>query len=361
MPSDATSQPAELSGASPNPKLQLLGIALEVRTMIFREILIDATNTAIGLTFRHYTPNGVRYKRKRNGTQQAYQTTCRVNARQDRQWSQMLSLLRVSRQTYEEGCPIFYGLNAWYKSSVQNFEYHPSSELPQPSDLPAKKMALIKDLSLKFDLLSTRANFATFDELIGFICSGFPRLQHLRLTFDSKQYTRAFWGQASSNGYVKEMGALLSVVATLTRQHPVLKKAIWSAESGVRHHYTNSYRDMPVLQLFSGGIAPHHSEYSFVVDLVTPRREDVLFNAGGGGLDDNGEASISKVCTSFLCPGHLQSETVTNASVRTSSLIVRRSATLHSRTGSTSGSRILRFRSQPSHPSRSFSVSNYRR
>ncbi|KAJ9608233.1 hypothetical protein H2200_007221 [Cladophialophora chaetospira] len=289
--------PAELSGASQNPKLQLLGVAREVRDNIFRQVLVVPDDDAIVLTFHKYTPTITHANRRVRGrdskTQQDPQHSCNIDTRFMQHGTPTINLLRACRQTYAEGSLIFYGMNKWYKTSIKDFETVSSSALQQECNLPARNIALIKDLNLKIDLISRRHILAEFDDLISFICDSFPSLQHLRLVFNSENHHTATTRPLLSKGCTKELRGLLDVVATSTHRHAILKKAIWNADSGGEHAVPTPYINVDP-RLWPHQNCSYHLKYKFIVDLVPERHDDDLFKIERQKLDDDHNAVTSK-------------------------------------------------------------------
>ncbi|KAK5232964.1 hypothetical protein LTR47_005828 [Exophiala xenobiotica] len=188
--------PAETSGPSSKPELQLLGMPKEVRDIIWK--LVVTKMTSIKVCFSMLSEDDPDYDRGYGTLRKGYGVGLTFPGRYP------MSLLYVCHQTYNEVIPFLYGENHFVSFNVRGFN---GGFVNDPDHgIGRANAALIK-----------RASFG---------------LVHLELSVKFENYYVSPATQDQHIEWSQERRALLLAAAHLTQRHPNLKKAVWCATSG---------------------------------------------------------------------------------------------------------------------------------
>ncbi|EXJ72768.1 uncharacterized protein A1O5_03915 [Cladophialophora psammophila CBS 110553] len=263
--------PAEVSGASKDPNLQLLGIPREIRDKIVRYVLVGEEE--IPLRFRSYafaerSSDTFGLNRKMDDTVRKHDRTVTQMWKPDGQ-VHALGLLFTCRQLYEEGRVIFYGENVWVDTSAGDF---PTFYSEGNSYMSRSNAALVKKARLQRCLSFPDGLDGRLDAFTPFACNWLPNLQKLRLRFYVFKASPS--DPSTIYAFVKER--FLMTAADMTQNHPTLKKAIWNTDS----------------------LAPYKFSLNFGAELTVPGYSDEeLFKVRTEEIDEEGRRHfIPKVC-----------------------------------------------------------------
>ncbi|KAJ9608230.1 hypothetical protein H2200_007218 [Cladophialophora chaetospira] len=114
---------AEVSGASADPKLQLMGVAQEVRDKILRYVLISDRPIPLGFWMQLTTRSFHDVSDEHNAMQETRLVGCMIKTKDyQSELRDRTSVLRACKQACAEGRPVFYGENTWLKKDGENFE-----------------------------------------------------------------------------------------------------------------------------------------------------------------------------------------------------------------------------------------------
>ncbi|KIW96162.1 uncharacterized protein Z519_03229 [Cladophialophora bantiana CBS 173.52] len=254
--------PAEVSGASRDPNLQLLGIPREIRDKIVRYVLVGEKE--IPLRFRSYAvaerasaTSGVH--REMDDTVRGHDCTVTQIWKPDGQ-VHALGLLFTCSQMYEEGRVIFYGENVWVDTSAGDF---PAFYSEGNFYMSRSNAALVKKARLQRCLSFPDGLDGSLDAFTSFASHWLPNLQKLQLRFYVFKASPS--DPQTIYSFVKER--FLITTADMTQNHPALKKAIWNTDS----------------------VAPYKFSLNFGAELTVPGHSDEeLFKVRTEEIDEEG-------------------------------------------------------------------------
>ena len=160
------------------------------------------------------------------------------------------SILRVCKQAYEEAREVLYQENHFLTHNVRGFW---QSFVNDPMfGIGGVNASLIRNATFGVPYLVKENCFPHVANFIDFVCNEMTGLKYLRLTVKEEIVSHsASW---ISSVFAQETRAILNATALVTKSHPHLKKAIWSAESGGRRYYDGSGYVLEYwVDLFEGG------------------------------------------------------------------------------------------------------------
>ncbi|KAJ9608236.1 hypothetical protein H2200_007224 [Cladophialophora chaetospira] len=202
--------PAELSGPSKDPRLQLMELPAEVRNQIFRLVMISQHKIRLD--------SSGRFRPVASPPEIAP------------------ALLGVCRQAYHETRSMLYQENKWLITHMQAFAelfieaVEPPFVEQIPDTLGENRAMLLRDLVIWPGLRDDEHSYPhepklQIQQVTRFVFSKLLGLQHLQLVW---------LGRFSSGAGRDDSAQFLREAAYITSQHPILKKAIWNRKSGRR-------------------------------------------------------------------------------------------------------------------------------
>ncbi|KAI1623240.1 hypothetical protein EDD37DRAFT_463502 [Exophiala viscosa] len=207
--------PAETSGPSDNPELQLMGMPIEIREAILRHILVK--EDSIQITSTHA---------RRGGPYSGNSALMFVRPQQLE-----TSILRVNKRTAQEATDILYGANVFESQSMRIFKRAPL-KVAQYGIGPTN-MAKIK--FARFNLPGPTFKGPTWghQSLLDFLCANLIKLK--KLTFRTLVGSEmGAHGDGVKEAEMKRLRPVFFVAARVTKFHPTLRKAVWRRWSGSR-------------------------------------------------------------------------------------------------------------------------------
>ncbi|KAJ9608232.1 hypothetical protein H2200_007220 [Cladophialophora chaetospira] len=236
--------PAELSGASQDPKKHLLGIPKEIRDNIFRRI-----------TLLHDQPLSIRIWKQVTFTKPSHVTahsfimeeTCKYGcvmsqhvlfSEVSNHLSDSAHLFLTCKQIFEEGRRMFYGDNEFRLDGWPRFLGYKCpligdfSGTTPSSRLATATSALIKDLDCDLRILAGMKGTSLLDSFVVLVCQLLMGLQKLCLRLNLRHISLdGFYRYDEPSAYPSDRAILLYTAARITHQHPSLRKAIWDART----------------------------------------------------------------------------------------------------------------------------------
>ncbi|KAJ9608229.1 hypothetical protein H2200_007217 [Cladophialophora chaetospira] len=235
---DAKPHPAELSGASSDSKLRLMGIPYEVRAKIFHHILVNTVPIVLKISCKAFDTGSKEWRSHlEHEEERGFQ--CRPRSvLTDISPKDIKALLQVSRQVHEEGNEMLFGQNSWSCDSGQWFEKY---FITDPYfGIGTKNAGFIQDLLLELPLAlegDTEPPFRSVATFVDFICTNLPDLRSLGLYLRTSQWLFRWVRDSAGNQPILNTAIerrALCIVSRITEKHQTLKKAIWTAEKSGR-------------------------------------------------------------------------------------------------------------------------------
>ncbi|KAI1613236.1 hypothetical protein EDD36DRAFT_259159 [Exophiala viscosa] len=215
--------PAEISGPSENPDLQLLSLPIEVRRPIWQYAMTKLWGD-VRVSFLMLAGADEDYNRGYGPLRKGLSVGLALGRRNP------VALLYVCRKIYQEAVPHLYGENRFVSFNVRGFQHC----FVNDSDygIGGANAAMIKKVSfgvpepVKQDPANNLQGFVDFmsNTLMG------VEEAELSIKYESYYVDPPTSGQRSS--WSQERRSLLHTVACLAESHPKLKKAIWCSSSG---------------------------------------------------------------------------------------------------------------------------------
>ncbi|KAJ9608231.1 hypothetical protein H2200_007219 [Cladophialophora chaetospira] len=234
-----TFHPAEASGASSNPKLQVMGLPREVRDKIFG--LATHAEHDIQMYFWKQTKNDSFGSLSSNNC--ALQQTSVYGCKFARDFknsdgSDPRGLFLVSKRAYAESHPLFYSRNHFHFADAStNFckpLFQQFNEDPRGT-LSAINASLIKNVMIDMEsLILARTESQSLIEPLVMVVSHFlPGLQSLRLSreINNGRRSRQLRPEREYDGTfdAEDIAFTLRIAARIAKGHPVLSKIVWEA------------------------------------------------------------------------------------------------------------------------------------
>lgn len=264
---------------------QLLGMPREIRDKIFRYVSDVGENIPLHLrkcvtgTAMHRTTEGAFIIAETREHWCAFDSILESGlSRVFIHTMRPIPLSATCKQCHEEVSILFYAQNTF--SGRTPFEKMDLYGVDLCNKLTTNHMGLIKNLDVYFSGQANRATRAEIDEFVIVMINCFPGLRKLSLSSSLVQYrTRSFVADAA-----EKARDLLVVSAEITQFHAILKKAIWTAESGGFYPHP---RELYNLDTYS---------MRFRIDIVSVRIDEEIFQHTQEKCDIDRNKIISKVC-----------------------------------------------------------------
>lgn len=209
-----------------------MGIPRELRNVIFRQILLYHKEIQLDFDLSSNWTSAEDYWMFRR-MQSAFDEREPIGGnRTEARRGIDLRILRVCKQAYEEGRLIFYGDNRWFFRHARAF-HRLFLDWPEPyTGCLSTKAGLIRDLTIWPSKDDTTYPELSYMEFIEVMCEYLPALQHLQIILSYSMFRDRAQDRKRWIGLVGINHNVVAMAARITRNHPSLKKAIYSRRSG---------------------------------------------------------------------------------------------------------------------------------
>ncbi|KAK4947538.1 hypothetical protein LTR10_013483 [Elasticomyces elasticus] len=215
--------PAEISGPSMNPDLQLLNIPVEVRRLIWQYSMTKIWGD-VRVSFTMLAGDDKDYDQGYGELRKGMSVGLALGR------NNPVALLYVSRKVYQEAVPCLYGENRFVSFNVRGFQHRFIND-PEYGIGPTHA-AMIKKVSFGIPEPVKQDPGEYLQGFVDFMSNSLAGLEHAEL---SVKYESYYVDPPSSNQRVcwsQERRALLHTVAWLAKSHPKLTQAVWCSTSG---------------------------------------------------------------------------------------------------------------------------------